>query len=97
MSRQVVGPVVETVELLTSEVVTNAIVHTASSPELVVRLGRDRVRIEVRDESRAVPVVRDADVEALSGRGMAIVQELAGAWGVEHVPRGKRVWFEVSR
>ena len=30
-----------------------------------------------------------------SGRGMAIVDELAGDWGVEHIPEGKRVWFEV--
>lgn len=88
---------VETVELLTSEVVTNAIVHAGSAPELVVRVRRDRVRVEVNDKSPAVPVVRVVDPAAVSGRGMVIVEELAGAWGVEHIPRGKRVWFEVAR
>jgi anti-sigma regulatory factor (Ser/Thr protein kinase) len=96
-SRRVVDDVVETVELLTSEVVTNAIVHAGSAPELVVRVRRDRVRVEVNDKSPAVPVVRVVDPAAVSGRGMVIVEELAGAWGVEHIPRGKRVWFEVAR
>src|SRR5919206_492398 len=44
MSRRVAQPVVDTVELLTSEVVTNAILHAASAPELVVRLGEARGR-----------------------------------------------------
>jgi anti-sigma regulatory factor (Ser/Thr protein kinase) len=87
--------VVETVELLTSELVTNAIVHARSSPELVVRLTHERVRVEVHDFSSAVPVRRDIDPYETSGRGLAIVDELARDWGVEHVPRGKRVWFEV--
>ena len=89
--------VVEKVELLTSEVVTNAIVHATSAPELAVRLGGDRVRVAVQDESPAVPMVRLMDPACAFGRGMVIVTELAGAWGVEHVPRGKRVWFEVAR
>jgi anti-sigma regulatory factor (Ser/Thr protein kinase) len=96
MSRQVGDPVVETVTLLTSEVVTNALVHAGSGPELVVRLQRGAVRVEVHDEGPAVPVRRVIDLEAASGRDMAIVDELAHTWGVEHIPTGKRVWFEVS-
>ena len=86
---------VDTVELLTSEVVTNAIVHAASGPVLLVRISRGRVRIEVQDTSPAVPVRQYAGPLASSGRGMAIVDELARDWGVEHVPQGKRVWFEL--
>jgi anti-sigma regulatory factor (Ser/Thr protein kinase) len=95
ISRRVGQDVVETVELLTSEVVTNAIVHARAAPELVVRLSGARVRIEVHDASPAVPVRRLAGPYAASGRGIAIVDGLAGNWGVEHVPDGKRVWFEV--
>ncbi len=95
MSRRVADGVVSTVELLTSEVVTNAILHTESAPELVVAVAESRVRIEVHDGSSAVPVVLQPDPYAQSGRGMTIVDRLACAWGVEHVPTGKRVWFEV--
>ena len=96
MSRRVAQPVVDTVELLTSEVVTNAILHAASAPELVVRLADARVRVEVHDASPAVPVLHEPDPYDASGRGMTIVDRLARAWGVEHVPEGKRVWFEVT-
>lgn len=95
-SRQVGDQVVETVTLLTSEVVTNALVHARSGPELVVRLHGDTVRVEVHDRSPAVPVRRTIELDAPSGRGMVIVDQLAREWGVEHVPTGKRVWFEVS-
>ena len=97
VSRRVVDDVVETVELLTSEVVTNAIVHASSAPELAVRLERDRVWVAVQDVSPAVPRSRLIDPASASGRGMVLVQRLAGAWGVQHVPYGKRVWFEVAR
>ncbi|MGH9277854.1 MAG: ATP-binding protein [Acidimicrobiales bacterium] len=95
-SRQVGEQVVETVTLLTSEVVTNAIIHAGAGPELVVRLTRGRVRVEVHDTVSSVPSRIREDLFSLSGRGMAIVDELARDWGVEHVPEGKRVWFEVA-
>jgi len=95
MSRRVAQPVVDTVALLTSEIVTNAILHAESAPELVVRLTDARIRVEVHDASPAVPVVQEPDPYDPSGRGMAIVDRLARSWGVEHVPEGKRVWFEV--
>jgi anti-sigma regulatory factor (Ser/Thr protein kinase) len=95
MNRHVAAHVVDTVELLTSEVVTNAIVHAESAPELVVRVADARVRVEVHDGSSAVPVVLHPDPYAQAGRGMTIVDRLAQDWGVEHVPSGKRVWFEV--
>lgn len=94
-SRQVGDRIVETVALLTSEVVTNAIVHAAAAPELVVRLAPGRVRVEVHDAVPAVPFRLMDDPFAPSGRGMAIVEELARDWGIDHVPTGKRVWFEV--
>ena len=103
MHRNVNQKAVETVELLTSEVVTNALVHVespdleaASGPDLVVRIGRGFVRVEVYDVSPAVPVRRNPGPLEASGRGMWIVDELARDWGVDHLPTGKRVWFEVT-
>jgi anti-sigma regulatory factor (Ser/Thr protein kinase) len=96
MSRQVGGAVVETVELLTSELVTNAIIHARSGPQLAVEVGEDVIRVAVRDTSPAVPVRRLSRPDDVSGRGVVIVERLASAWGVEHDRHGKRVWFEVA-
>ena len=97
MSRQVSDGVVETVELLTSEVVTNAIVHGRSGPQLAVDVGDHLVRVAVGDLSPQLPVRRQARLDDVSGRGVVIIDELASAWGVERERNGaKRVWFEVS-
>jgi anti-sigma regulatory factor (Ser/Thr protein kinase) len=98
-SRSVSGEVVSTVELLTSEVVTNAIVHAGTDTELVVLVAEERVRVVVRDGSPAAPVPRAGQPQAPPGLGLAIVERLAHRWGVEGVRRGrgKEVWFEVAR
>jgi anti-sigma regulatory factor (Ser/Thr protein kinase) len=89
--------VVETVELLTSEVITNALVHARSAPELAVRVRSEVVRVEVVDVSPVVPIRRSIETDALSGRGIAIVESLASQWGVTDLSaQGKTVWFEVA-
>ena len=83
--------------LLTSELVTNAVRHARS--EVVVRLSAagPGVRIEVRDDDPGTPVVGPADVDATSGRGLSLVNQVADAWGVvRHEGTGKTVWLEVS-
>jgi anti-sigma regulatory factor (Ser/Thr protein kinase) len=97
MSRQVADGVVDTVELLTSEVVTNAIVHARSGPQLAVEIDGHVVRVAVLDRSPELPVRRLGRLDDISGRGVVIVEELASAWGVERERNGsKRVWFEVA-
>jgi len=97
MSRQVPAVVVETVELLTSEVVTNAIIHGRSGPQLAVEVDGGVVRVAVRDLSPEMPVRRLAQADDVSGRGVVIVEKLASAWGVDRERGGaKRVWFEVA-
>ena len=98
MSRRVADGVVSTVELLTSEVVTNAVVHARSGPQLAVDVRADRVRVAVRDWSPDVPVRRLGRLDDVFGRGVVIIDELASAWGVDREGNGsKQVWFEVSR
>lgn len=85
-------------ELLTSELVTNAVIHAGGAPEVVVHLGDGVVRVEVYDDEASPPMLRRPDTTAASGRGIAIVDELAETWGVEPIrDDGKRVWFEVLR
>jgi len=97
MSRQVPDGVVDTVELLTSEVVTNAIVHGKSGPQLAVEVDAHVVRVAVRDLAADLPVRQHGHLDDVSGRGVIIVEKLASAWGVERESNGaKRVWFEVG-
>ncbi|HZT65222.1 MAG TPA: response regulator [Acidimicrobiales bacterium] len=93
------GQPLDAVKLLVSELVTNAVVHAGSEPEVVVRLTHTTLRVEVLDHSPVLPVVRQAEPTDVSGRGMALVAQLSSAWGVRPLPgdAGKAVWFEVVR
>ena len=91
------GELFDVVALLTSELVTNAILHAHSEIELSVSLKPDVVRIDVVDNSNAMPTPRHAADEDTSGRGLGLVEALATAWGVDERPGGKSVWFELPR
>ncbi|MER5944282.1 ATP-binding protein [Streptomyces sp. NPDC001928] len=84
-------------ELLTSELVTNAIVHTDREAVLTASVGPDGLRVEVRDFVARLPRPRvpNAD-DCTNGRGLILVQSLADAWGVRAHGVGKAVWFELD-
>jgi len=82
--------------LLTSELVTNALLHARSAPELNVRLADGRLRIGVSDRTTVVPVRKRYGKEAATGRGLLLVESMASAWGTEPSVDGKEVWFELS-
>jgi len=87
--------------LLTSELVTNAIMHTASgsphgSVTVVVVDVADGVLIEVIDDgSGGTPVVK-GDLLAADGHGLYLVQQLAAQWGYLRDPAGTTVWFHLA-
>lgn len=87
--------VLDASRLLVSELVTNAVLHARTDFELVIRLVRGGVRVEVADGSPSAPVVRHYEDEAMTGRGLALVDQLATAWGVDDRSNGKAVWFEI--
>jgi anti-sigma regulatory factor (Ser/Thr protein kinase) len=85
------------VALLVSEAAGNAVLH-AYGPHvavLVVEKG-PRLRIEVQDGSRAVPLQRRAGERAEDGRGLLLIEAMSAAWGVDPQPAGKTVWFELD-
>jgi serine phosphatase RsbU (regulator of sigma subunit)/anti-sigma regulatory factor (Ser/Thr protein kinase) len=82
--------------LMASEVVTNAVIHGRGRVRLQVTAERDRVVVEVADDSIATPAVRHAGEDATGGRGMAIVELLADAWGTRPTTSGKVVWFALT-
>lgn len=97
MQRWDCGDVYEVIELLVSELVTNAITHASSDAEVAVILHRDVIRVEVADTSTTPPQLREASPEDASGRGLALVEQLSSAWGIDISGTGKVIWFEVPR
>ncbi|WP_369056068.1 SpoIIE family protein phosphatase [Kineococcus terrestris] len=93
-----VGHVLDEAELVLSEVVTNALVHTEGEAVVGLRLDRDagRLTLSVRDRSTRHPRERHADEDALGGRGLGIVEAVADAWGVSAEGDGKTVWAELA-
>ncbi|MFE2752799.1 ATP-binding protein [Actinosynnema sp. NPDC059335] len=79
--------------LVVSELVSNALRHTATIP--VIRLGGDarRLRIEVRDGSPVMP--RPQRSATVGGWGLQLVQRLTAAWGARPEHDGKVVWCEM--
>jgi anti-sigma regulatory factor (Ser/Thr protein kinase) len=85
------------VRLVTSELVTNAVLH--SRTKLTLRVTRDDprgvLRIAVRDGNPAHPRRRHYSDLATTGRGLAMVHKTSQAFGVEPLPDGKQVWVEL--
>lgn len=86
----------DTVLLLLSEVVSNAILHARTDLEVTVAVRPARVRIEVVDGDTAPIHRRTSTAGSQSGRGTELVEALAEAWGTDRLTSGKRVWFEVA-
>src|SRR3954447_10612706 len=84
------------VELVVAELVTNAVLHGAAPVTLRLRLDPAVVRVEVHDTGRQRPIAMPGGVDAMTGRGLALVAALSREWGVEPTPDGgKVVWAQV--
>lgn len=81
--------------LLTSELVTNAVLHAATPLSVTLHILPDRIRVDVADGNPAFPSVKEYGREAATGRGLTLFSKLASAWGVQPVDGGKIVWFEL--
>lgn len=83
-------------ELVVSELVTNAVLH--AGPDVLVRVSTqaENVRLEVHDAERDTPVLLDSAPDAMTGRGMSMVEMVTSRWGVRVTDSGKCVWCEIS-
>ena len=86
----------DTAALITSELVTNAILHTDSPSQLRVHHAGTRLVVDVADEATTWPKVHDARPDEENHRGMAIVRALATRWGARSTATGKVVWVEIA-
>jgi hypothetical protein len=79
--------------LLTSEVVSNAVVHAATSLGLVVRSVHEGIQVEVSDGDNRLPLVDQQAPGSISGHGLTLVAFLSQSWGAIPNEDGKMVWF----
>ncbi|GAA3216369.1 hypothetical protein GCM10020256_18610 [Streptomyces thermocoprophilus] len=94
--------IVDDAVVLTSELVTNAVVHAGTHADVLCLRTGDGVRIEVSDRypEREIPLQAAAismgSPDREGGRGLQLCAALAGRWGVEYTPTHKNVWFQLD-
>ena len=97
----------ELATLLTSELVTNALVHTGTGVDLVIAVADGALEIGVNDHHHQsselvkpkferLGVAHEDGVMGEGGRGLLLVDSLADDWGVVQLPNRKQVWFRLS-
>jgi anti-sigma regulatory factor (Ser/Thr protein kinase) len=90
---QAPSALVDDLELVISELVTNAVRHGYGQITMHLEVAPDRVVVGVQDEGAGQPAPRQPDVSEVNGRGLALVAMLATEWGVRPGPGGgKVVW-----
>ncbi|KJY29362.1 regulatory protein [Streptomyces katrae] len=95
--------IVDDAVVLTSELVTNAVVHAGTQAEVLCLRAEDGVRVEIADRypERELPLRHPderpyADPDRESGRGLMLCAALATRWGVEYTATHKHVWFRLD-
>jgi PAS domain S-box-containing protein len=87
---------VETAELLVSEIVTNALVHAGTPIDVGFTFVGRGLHVEVADGSPHLPRPRGYGPSAGTGRGLTLLEEMVDDWGVEPMETGKTVWFRIA-
>ena len=93
------APLIETLRLLVTELVTNSVMHTGvRTIDLTVRVGRSAVLTEVSDAGPGFdPEKTGSPSNDHTGWGLFLVERLAERWGVHKDGGATRVWFELRR
>ena len=85
------------VELVVSELATNAMVHARTDFTVLLHgFVEPTLLLEVEDGSDVTPARIDAHILDIHGRGLAILDLLCRDWGIDALPNGKSVWAEFS-
>ena len=90
-------PIADAVTLTASELVSNVLLHTDSSGVLQAWDPKPDIplRLEVEDHEPVLPAIPSNPV--VGGFGLAIIDNVADAWGVDPTADGKVVWAEFNR
>ena len=94
--------IVDDAVVLTSELVTNAVVHAGTAADVLCLRTEDAVRIEVSDHypEREIPLQSSpatmGSPDREGGRGLQLCAALATRWGVDYTSTHKQVWFQLD-
>jgi anti-sigma regulatory factor (Ser/Thr protein kinase) len=88
--------VIDDASLLTTELLSNAVLHGTGLVNLRVEVEDGVVSVRVHDDASGQPHVNHADPTSLGGRGLFIVECVADQWGSEADDPGKTVWFRLK-
>jgi anti-sigma regulatory factor (Ser/Thr protein kinase) len=87
----------EWAELVSSELVTNAIEHAHSSSRLTVTCFGSMLRVSVRDyRPMPMPRPRPTEIDTPGGRGLHLITAVAHSWGATQHPDGKTIWVNLD-
>jgi PAS domain S-box-containing protein len=88
--------IVDAAELVVSELVTNALLHTATMIDVTAHVDDQGLLVHVADESVILPAERDHWALAGTGRGLTLVHQLTDEWGVTPLRDGKAIWVRIN-
>lgn len=91
-----VSDLLDDAQLLTSELVNNAVVHAASAVTVRLRFQDPCLRVEVADAGLGALHRPFSGPDDTSGRGLHLVEVLSTSWGTSSGHAGKVVWFELD-
>ncbi|WP_248958224.1 ATP-binding protein [Sphaerisporangium perillae] len=93
-------PALDDVTLLASELTTNAVVHSNSrdgGPVRITLAETDQaIRVTVQDAGADTLPIVSGDLSGEGGRGLFLVEQLSGHWGIDEDATGRAVWCEVK-
>ena len=87
----------ETVLLVTTELITNAVLHAEGPIDLTVDVGPEQLVVQVFDCEPLPPLQQDHDLGRTDGRGIALVSMVSSDWGTRYHDGGKTVWAVIPR
>jgi anti-sigma regulatory factor (Ser/Thr protein kinase) len=98
LQQWLLDPLVDSAALLSTEVITNAVLHARTPLTVSVeRAGDDGVQISVSDGSTLVPQRRQATADSTNGRGLDLLDRVSASWSVTITSLGKTVQFTLDR
>lgn len=84
-------------QLVISELVSNAVLHSGTAIEVELRFDGNRLTLRVHDDGDGLPAVVPAAQRTIGGVGLELVSRVAQSWGVTPDPHGgKDVWCVLS-
>lgn len=88
---------IDDLQLVLSELVTNAVLHARSAVDVVLSVGEGTIELAVADTDARVPTPLLAErMSEEGGRGLALVNAISDEWGVTHRGAGKQIWVRLA-